>query len=462
MPAGIGVDVRRAARVAGAVVFMTVALASVHVRAQHVPVSPLPDSVDPGAHAPARDPAGPLLLEDAVALALRHHPDLAASAWETRARTSNVLQAGRRPNPTVSVLAEDIGASRPTSGTSLGSFAQPQVTVEIGQRLELGGKRRARVALAARNRDLARWDDQTVRAEVVGEVRRRFADVLIAQDTVDLVDETTRIVEQTHGSVRARVEAGVVSPIEETRAAVTLAAMRVESASARRSLHASRTRLALLWGNVVASFGKVIGEDDAVIAPLPAFDDLVALLDRSPRLARWSDEIAQREAALAVEQARRVPDVTLVGGYRRFTDLDNHAFVVGAAVPLPLFNRNRDGIEEARSRAAKALDQSRAARLAITAQLAEAYADLARAHDAVTIIRTEILPGSREAFDAVGEGYRLGKFGYLDVLDAQRTLVDAGGQQLRALADYYRALAEVERLTAPFSALPIGAPTTKE
>ena len=46
----------------------------------------------------------------------------------------------------------------------------------------------------------------------------------------------------------------------------------------------------------------------------------------------------------------------------------------------------------------------------------------------------------------MSEGYRFGKFGYLDVLDSQKTLFEAKGQYLDALADYHKAVADVERL----------------
>ena len=57
-----------------------------------------------------------------------------------------------------------------------------------------------------------------------------------------------------------------------------------------------------------------------------------------------------------------------------------------------------------------------------------------------------MLPGSRQTFEAVSEGYRAGKFGFLDVLDAQRTLIAAGGQYLRSLAEYHKAVADIERI----------------
>ena len=475
MPVGIGVDSRRAARGVVSVALIGVVLlgSAHHANAQGpappAPKRPLGQNVPVYQPAPGdperrdapslQNPTGEVSLRDAVALALLHHPGLAAFAWETRAREARMLQAGKPPNPTLDVLAEDIGASR-RAGSTLEQFVQPQATIQLSQLIELGGKRAARLQLATFNRDLAAWDYETARIDVLTEVSRAFTDVLAAQETVTLTEETTRLVEQVQQSVGARVVAGVVSPIEETRANVALAAVRVESARARRALEASRTRLALLWGSSAPAFRAVVGDLKSEPAPLPRFGDLTAQIEQSPELARWAAELLQREAALAVERSKRVPDMSVVAGYRRFTNIDSNALVVGASIPLPFFDRNRGGIEEARSRVAKVYEERRAAQARVTAALADAYAALASAHDEVTALRTAVLPGSQQTFDAVSEGYRLGRFGYLDVLDAQRTFIGAGSQYLRALSDYHKAIANVERLIgAPLTGR-VGVPTT--
>ena len=59
---------------------------------------------------------------------------------------------------------------------------------------------------------------------------------------------------------------------------------------------------------------------------------------------------------------------------------------------------------------------------------------------------------ARSAFAAIEEGYRLGRFDYLEVLDAQRTLVAAEVQHFRALANMQKSVALVERLIGvPFA-----------
>ena len=400
------------------------------------------------------NPTGTLSLREALALALLHNPALAAFAWETRALEARALQAGRPPNPTLDLTAQDFGAGR-TPGGNADQPVQPQTTILVSQIIELGGKRTARHRLAERNRDLAAWDYEAARIDLFTEVSRAFTAVLAAQESVALSDQAVGFVTQVRQSVGARVDAGVVSPIEATRAGVAVASARADAARARRALEASRTRLALLWGSPAAAFSSVTGNLVAEPPPLPDVEALSAMLDQNPALARWAAEMAQREAGLALERAKRVVDVAVSAGYRRYTTVDSNAFVVGASVALPFFNRNAGAIEEARLRVAKGYEERRAAESRVAAALADAYAALAAAHDEITIVRVDVEPGAQQTFDAISEGYRLGRFGFLDVLEAQRTLINARGQHLRALAAYHDAVVNVERLIgAPLPSSP--------
>jgi outer membrane protein, heavy metal efflux system len=393
--------------------------------------------------AAATNPTDSIDLRQAVALTLLHSPELAAHAWETRAAEARLVQAGHIPNPVLNAIAEDIG-SRSGSTTDQQSI-QPQTTIQLNQLVEMGGKRTGRLNVAARARDLAAWDYETARIDALTAVTRDFVDVLAAQEMLALAVETTRLVEEVRQSVATRVVAGVVSPIEETRANVSLAATRVESTRAARQLEAARARLAANWGAVTPSYAGVRGDLNQV-ADIPPFAALVGALAANPDLARWSVEIAHREAALSLERARRIPDLTLTGGVRWFTALDRNAYVIGGSFPVPLFDRNRGGIDEARSQVGRAYEEQRAAQSRVTSQLADAYRALSSAYDEVKALRETVRPGAQQTFELVSEGYRLGKFGYLDVLDAQRTLVAAGTQYLTAIAEYHKAVAEVERL----------------
>ena len=147
-----------------------------------------------------------------------------------------------------------------------------------------------------------------------------------------------------------------------------------------------------------------------------------------------------------MEQSKRIPDVTVSGGVRYFNETDDTGFVVKLSLPLVLFDYNQGGVLEARYRLSQAEEERRATEVRVSAALAEVYQSLITAYRDVTGIQRDVLPAVEEAFQVATEGYRQGKFGFLDVLDAQRTLFDTKGQYLDALSAYHKAVAETERL----------------
>jgi cobalt-zinc-cadmium efflux system outer membrane protein len=169
-------------------------------------------------------------------------------------------------------------------------------------------------------------------------------------------------------------------------------------------------------------------------------------LERSPEIARWETELKQRRAALDLEKARRIPDLTVRGGVQWLNETNDRAFVLGLSVPLSLFDRNQGGISEARHNLLKAVEHRRAADVQVRTALARAHGVLSSSHLEASILKNDVLPAALQAFAASREGYRQGKFGYLQVLDAQRTLLDARAQYIDALARYHIALAGAERL----------------
>jgi cobalt-zinc-cadmium efflux system outer membrane protein len=392
---------------------------------------------------PAENPAGPITLRDAAGLALAQSPDLAAFDWGRRAAEARQLQAGRRPNPVASVTLEDLGGTNRAADPD--GVVQPQATIQLSQLIELGGKRAARQQLAQREQDLAGWDYETARLDVLSRVASAFYAVLAGQDSVTHATSGLTLAQEVHRTVAERVAAGVVSPIEETRADVLVASARIELDRAKRTLDARRRQLTAHWGRTTAVFERAVG-DLSNLPPTPTLTALDAVLTSSPDLVRWTSEIERRQAALTVARSLRVPDLTVSAGYRRFTSLGSQAAVVGVAVPLPWFDRNQDGIRAADADLARARAEADAALLHLQSRLAEAHRALVSAGDDVEALRTRIVPGAQSVFDAVREGYQLGRFGLMEVLDAQRTLTAANRDYLEALAALHQAAIGVDRL----------------
>lgn len=414
--------------------------------AYRTPVGPATDPAEP-----LPEPTGDLTLRNALALALLQNPELAAFSREIRAREAAMLQARLFPNPELSVTAANLG------NAVLKDLDGPQTTVSLSQLILLGGKRARGIEVAGLDRDLAAWDYETKRMDVLTRVAQVFVEVLRSQEGLVLANDLMALAERVVEAAAARVRAGKVSPVEETRARVTLASVKIEQAQAARGLEAARKRLGATWGSTTPRFETVHGKLDQVLL-IPTLEGLIQRLTQNPDLARWATELAQRQAAIDLEESRAIPDLTVSLGVTQFTDSDDSALLAGVSIPLPVLNRNQGNIEAAHQRLTKAMEERRAAEVLVTTALNTAYESLAAAHAEVTTLRQEVLPGAESAFEAASRGYRLGKFGFLDVLDAQRTLFGAKAQYLRALASYHQAVAEVERLIGE----PVGAARSLE
>jgi cobalt-zinc-cadmium efflux system outer membrane protein len=180
---------------------------------------------------------------------------------------------------------------------------------------------------------------------------------------------------------------------------------------------------------------------------LPGLDRLIPSVAQNPDIARLEKEIEERRANVVLENAKKIPDLTVSGGVRRLNENDDTAFVMGFSVPLPLFDRNQGGIEEARHRLDKAKRALEATKRNMYNLLTERYAVLSSAFEEAETLKTRIIPDAKAAFEGTREGYQLGKFGYVFMLDAQRVLFDAEIQHLDALTAYHQTLTDVDRLT---------------
>lgn len=387
-----------------------------------------------------KDPRGPITLKISVALALMYNPQLEAFSHEQRAREARALQSGLMPNPELEILVEDALGSGNFSG-----FGQSQTTIQLSQLVELGGKRAARLRANSLSKKLADWDYEIKRMDILTQVAKGYVDVLKAQQQVSLSEDLVRLGEQFLNAVGERVKSGKAASLEKTKAQVRLSFMQIERQKAKRGLEVSRNNLSSIWGANQPRFTSASGNLFSVFT-VPPLKQLIGRLANNPDLARWSTELDQRQAVLDSELSKRIPDVTIRGGFRRLEATNDNALVFGVSIPLQFFNQNQGAIEEARHKLAKANAEKRTSKIRMTKVLLEAYNSLVFSHSQIMSIKTKILPGAKKAFDGANEGYRFGKFGILYVLDSQQTFFQARGQYLEALANHHKAAADVERL----------------
>jgi len=389
---------------------------------------------------PITEPNATITLRDATALALMHNPGLKIYPFELRAAEARVVQTRLLTNPELEVEIGEVGGSGQRSG-----FDGAETTIQLGQIIELAGKRQRRTRLASLEKELVRWDYESARLDVLRRVTQAFVAVLAAQDRLALQTETLELSRQAQSAVTQRVQAGKDSPVDALRADVVLSQSRIAVRKATAALQAARHRLAATWGAPEPTFQAVVGPFHEVTEPVFAgrAEELIA---GNPDLAQWQTRRDRQRAALELERANATSDIAIAGGIQRFEETDDSALVFGLAVPIPLFDRNRAGIEEATANLGKTRQAYEAARVEMLAVLAEATSRLVGRYEEAHLLRRDVLPKAEQAYETARQGYRQGKFDYLYVLDTQRTFLETKAQWIDAVEAYHQARVDVERL----------------
>ncbi|WP_409519853.1 TolC family protein [Pseudomonas sp.] len=378
--------------------------------------------------------AGPgISLPEALSAAFANNPELAAAGRDIGIAEGERRQAGLIPNPELAWEMEDTRRETSTS------------TITLSQPLELGGKRGARIAVAGAGQAIAQLELERQRNGLRADVVQAYHAALRAQTGVELAQQSQALTERGLRVVQGRVTAGQSSPVEVTRAQVQLAQAQAEVRRAETQRTVAYQALARLTGSPLATFDTLQAASQSPGAA-PSADALLGQVERTAEWRLAAAQVERGEASLGSEKALRIPNLTVSVGSQYSREDRERINVVGLSMPLPLFDRNQGNVLAAARRADQARDLRNAVELRLRSETRSAVDQWRTAMQEVQAYDRTILPSAQQAVDTATRGFEMGKFAFLDVLDAQRTLIDARGLYLEALAAATDARAQVERI----------------
>lgn len=385
--------------------------------------------------------AATLTLDQALQNAFAGNPELAAAQWEIGIAEGDREQAGLMPNPEVSWEAED---TRRDSRTT---------TIMLSQPIELGGKRGARIDVASRAQDAAAIELERKRNALRADVIQAFNSAQTAQQRLLLSRQSLQLAEHGLRVAQGRIEAGKSSPVEGTRAQVQLSEVRLELRRAERDQATAYQQLAQVMGAPLPASTRVQAPAQSMPA-VPPPTRLLERLNESAELRLANLQIDQREASLGLEKSQRIPDLTVSVGSQYSEAERERVNVVGLSMPIPLFNRNQGNVLAAARRTDQARDLRNATELRLRTEIQTSLEQWQTANGEVSAFNQTILPAAQSAVDSATRGFEMGKFGFLDVLDAQRTLIAARSQYIQAVSEATDARVRIERIFGELSVSP--------
>lgn len=391
--------------------------------------------------APARIPrAGPLpatlSLGQALEEAAARSPTVVAAEAEVAAAEARIRQSGYRSNPELSLEVENFGGTGELRGVH-----STEATLSVNQRLDLGGRRSARVAAARAELEVQKLRLAIARADLAQAVREQFARAVAAREKLVQATESERRARELARVAGILVEAGRDPPLRALRARSALAQSQAERVAVEADEVAARSSLAALFG--VSDPIVAVGGATLDIAPQ---QQAVPETSLDVRLSEAEQLVSQ--AAVREQLAERRVDPAVGVGVRHVRETGDFGLVAGLSMPLRVFDRNQGNIDASRQ-ALAAAGARRASVLATTvARSRNAIANVEAAQRRVEALERAAVPEATEALRLAELSYREGRASLLEVLDVQDSYTSARTSLIDARLALALASAELSRLTA--------------
>jgi cobalt-zinc-cadmium efflux system outer membrane protein len=385
---------------------------------------------------------------DLVHRALSSNAQLSASRLEINRARARLRQAGLRPNPSVDFEQQ--------SGV-FNSPGERATSIGLSAPLELAGQRRRRIDLAQAELEAAEADIADRERRLASDVRLAYIETLAAVRELEVTQNLYSLDVETARVVGARVEEGDAAPLELNLLRAEVDRLQARSDLVEGRLQASATRLKQLVGMAP---DEKLQLREALMAPLlpdpPAsLDAAVDLALRSRpdlRFARLSEDVAQ--AGYRLVKAQSAPQVTaftkFTNNLSTFDDTPvgvlrdrDRLFAFGVSITLPIFNRNQGAKAEAQLEIKQAQKRREFIESVVRAEVAATYRRYEAAQASVRTYERGVIARSEQSVQTMRAAYEVGAFRVTELLAEQRRLVDMQREMTEALAERYRALAEL-------------------
>jgi outer membrane protein, heavy metal efflux system len=396
---------------------------------------------------PAQPAAPPVALEQAISTVLARSPSLKAAQARADAAKEAARHAGVLPNPTLDVRSENwtFGSWAWTPRPDTGAPPGLDFFTVLTQPVELGGQRGKRAAIGAADRDAADAAFAATRRLLTLDIIRVYVDALRSREWLRALDSNREGLDTLLRAMTARVREGYTAEADLAKFRAESARVDTQRLRARLDLGRSLSLLTSLMAEPVP-----IGADQLVepaLRPAPPGDP-ATLAERaasqSPDVLAARARAARARDSLALERARRVPDLNLAGGYKRTAGTDTA--VVGALMAIPLFDRNSRAI-------ATASGDRQAADFELAATEARARTDARVIFDAAltlgeraTHVDADLLEPADLVRTAARTAFREGATDILMLVDAERVYVDARREAVQLKLDAIAAALEARLL----------------
>lgn len=390
----------------------------------------------------AATPEKLLTLSDAIELSLAENPSLKVFSIRDVALQGQLQTANLKPAYELGVATENFAGTGGFNG-----IGSAELTVSLSSTIEMGGKREARAGLYSQSRSHLQAQRQIESLELLGEVTRRYIEILAAQQRVILATQAAELAEMTLRVVKKRTKAGSTPEAEVKRAQAAEAQSQLALLSVQQQLRYLKVALAALWGETSPSFTSVSG-DLFNFGQDVDFEVLYAKIEKNPAIQVFATQERLKDAEVRLAKTESTSDINWSVGVRQFQEMNDTAITAGFSMPLFSSKRNSGAVSAALASRNEVFVQKEVALLNMHTQLFRAFSNRQQAIISAQKLQNEIVPALEEALSETQQAYERGRYSYLEYVSARHELLIARQTLIESAAAALTYGADIEQLTA--------------
>jgi len=373
-----------------------------------------------------------------VEAVLARNPDIPTMEATWEAAKARIEQANAFDDPMLSysIAPQSAGADDMDFGQKL----------SLSQRLPWPGKRDLRGDVARAESDAAFVGIEQVRLKLTETTKAAYADWYFVHAAIRINGINKSLLQEFQNIAEIKYSAGRASRQDALRAEVERVLLE------HRDIVLERHRR-----DVLADINTLLQRLPDQPLPLPAgLPETIPLLAVEQLRKLALEHHPALRALVARSQASRYrerlaerndyPDITLNAGYNTLWNQSEKRLTIGASINIPLQGKRRAAKDEARAMTLRLDSQQRAKVSQLMGDLQRAVEKVRESEHVLSLYQDRLLPLAEENLQAAQSDYETGSGNFLDLISAEKNLMQTRLQREQARADYHRRLAALEHI----------------
>lgn len=292
--------------------------------------------------------------KEAETIFLAKNLDLIAQKLEISQAEARAVQAKYWPNPTLSISEVNLWRTYDIEEQPalIGNWGKStQISAEIEQVIQTAGKRRKNIELQKIEVEGEKYELQEVLRELKKTLRNTITEILYNQEQQKIYQGQITSIEKLTKSYNNQLNLGNISKAEYVRLKAQEIEFKKKLISLKQEIEDQQVELKALLMLPSQSYLVI---SDSFVMPEKQLSELEVnqWIDKAKEnrpdimISRNKEKHAAKN--LEIQNAMKTPDVAVSIGYDRGGNIMKDFIGLGVSVDLPIFDRNKGNIQEAK------------------------------------------------------------------------------------------------------------------